>query len=158
MFHRHPILSVVTFAYLGLVAWITLGPPPRTGSDNSLLWTMIGFFAEHRFTSWLTYSRVEFLANVAMFVPIGLFFLLLFGRRLWIVAVLASAGLTVAIESVQLFLPERVSDLRDIVANSVGGLVGVLLALALTAGSARRAKARKVARERELTARSRVRV
>jgi glycopeptide antibiotics resistance protein len=157
MFHRHPVLSAVTFAYLGLVAWITLGPQPDTGSDDSLLWVLLGVFSEHRYTNWLTYSRVEFLANVAMFVPVGLFFLLLFGRRLWLVAALAGVGLTCAIETAQLFLPDRVSDVRDLVANSVGGLVGVLLALCLTAASARRARARKAARARERRQRARVR-
>lgn len=157
MFHRHPILSAVTFAYLGLVTWITLGPQPNTGSGNSLFWAVLHFFSEHRSTSWLTYSRVEFLANVGMFVPVGLFFLLLFGRRLWWVAVLAGATLTVAIETAQLFLPGRVSDVRDLVANTVGGLIGVLAALVVTAGSARRARARTAARGRESVDRQRVR-
>jgi glycopeptide antibiotics resistance protein len=96
------------------------------------------FFSSHETTRWLTYDRVEFLANVAMFVPIGIFFVLLFGRRLWFVSVISGVMLTVAIEVAQRFIPGRVSDARDLVANSLGTVVGVLVALVLTQAKARR--------------------
>ncbi|MCU1523114.1 MAG: VanZ family protein [Microbacteriaceae bacterium] len=137
MFRRHPLLSLITLGYLAFVGWITLGPQPVDGSHGSWLWRLLRFFAGHELTSWLTYSRVEFLANVAMFVPIGVFFLLLFGRRLWFVGILAGVALTLVIEGVQLFLPARVSDVRDLVANSLGATIGVLVALVLTASKAR---------------------
>ena len=41
--------------------------------------------------TWLTYDRAEYLANVALFVPVGLFLLLLFGTRFWWLAVAAAA-------------------------------------------------------------------
>ncbi len=87
--------------------------------------------------------------NVLMFVPVGLFFLLLVGRRQWWAAVLLGVALTVGIEVVQLFLPDRVSDLRDIVANSVGAFVGVMAALVVTwPAAARRARAERERRAR----------
>lgn len=138
MFRQHPVLSVATFAYLGLVGWITLGPQPLDDGRDSLLWRALRFFGRHDLTDWITYQRVEFAANVFMFIPIGMFLLLLFGRRLWFVAVLSGVALTVAIETVQRFLPDRVSDVSDIIANSIGALIGVLFALVVTAGRARR--------------------
>jgi glycopeptide antibiotics resistance protein len=137
MFLRHPFLSFVTLAYLALVGWITLGPQPFDGSAGGLIWRALRVFQRYEATDWITYSRLEFGANVAMFVPIGLFFLLLFGRRLWWLSVLFGVGLTVAIEFVQLFLPARVSDPRDLVANSSGAFIGVMAALVLTASKAR---------------------
>jgi len=138
MFRRHPFLSLATFAYLGFVGWVTLGPQPINDHGNSVLHWFLHLFARYDATNWIDYNRLEFLANVGMFVPIGMFFLLLFGRRLFLVATLAGVALTCAIEFTQLFLPDRVSDLRDIVANSVGALVGVVLTLVLTWGTARR--------------------
>ncbi|MBC7724991.1 MAG: VanZ family protein [Burkholderiaceae bacterium] len=138
MFRRHPLLALSTFAYLGFVAWVTLGPQPLDDRGNTLLFRALRFFSRHDTTSWLTYNRVEFLANVGMFVPVGMFFLLLFGRRMWVVAIIAGGALTCAIEFTQMFLPDRVSDVRDIVANSTGALVGVILTLVLTWGKARR--------------------
>ena len=40
--------------------------------------------------------------------------------------------LTCAIEVTQLFLPGRFADLRDILANSLGTLLGVIVGLLLT--------------------------
>ena len=36
MFRHHPILTVVTFVYLGVVGWITLGPQPFDEGSDSL--------------------------------------------------------------------------------------------------------------------------
>lgn len=138
MFRRHPFLSLVTVGYLVLVGFVTLGPQPVNASNGHWLWVMLRFFSAHDATSWLTYSRVEFLTNVAMFVPVGIFFLLLFGRRAWFASVLVGVVLTLAIEGAQLFIPGRVSDVRDLIANSVGTVIGVLVALILTASKARR--------------------
>lgn len=149
MFRQHPLLSVVTFVYLGVVGFITLGPQPLDEGTDSLVWRLLGFFARFGATDWITYSALEFWANVAMFVPVGLFFLLLLGRRRWWVAVLLGVGLTCVIEFAQMFLPSRVSDPRDILANSVGALAGVVIALIVTWPAAIRR-----ARERRLQARA----
>jgi len=137
MFLRHPLLSLVTVAYLGLVGWITLGPQPLNPGNSGMFWRVLNLLSRHEETDWITYNRVEFGANVAMFVPIGLFFLLLFGRRLWWLAILFGVAMTFGIELAQQFIPDRVSDPRDLVANSSGAFLGVVVALVLTAGKAR---------------------
>lgn len=143
MFLRHPILSLATLAYLGFVGWITLGPQPFSGS-NSIVYRVLAILDEHAQTSWVTYAGLEFTGNVLMFLPIGLFFLLLFGRRRWWLAMLFGVLLTIGIETTQLFLPGRVTDARDVVANSLGALLGVIVALVITAGKARRIRAARL--------------
>ena len=142
MFLRHPILSLATIAYLFLVGWITLSPQSGI-EEQSIVWVFVDFFERFPATDWLTFSTVEFLANIALFVPFGLFFVLLLGRRQWWLAILLSIATTVGIEFTQQFIGGRVSDMRDIVANSVGGAVGAILALVLT-----HAKARRIRNER----------
>jgi glycopeptide antibiotics resistance protein len=149
MFRHHPILTVVTFVYLGVVGWITLGPQPFDEGSDSFVWGLLALFGRFSFTEWITYSTLEFWSNVAMFVPVGLFFLLLLGRRRWWLAIVLGVALTCGIEFVQQFLPDRVSDPRDILANSVGALVGVVVALVVTWPAAVRR-----ARERRLQART----
>jgi glycopeptide antibiotics resistance protein len=149
MFRHHPILTVVTFVYLGVVGWITLGPQPFDEGSDSFVWRLLGFFGRFAATDWITYSGLEFWSNVAMFVPVGLFFLLLLGRRRWWLAIVLGIVLTCVIEFAQQFIPDRVSDPRDILANTVGALVGVVVALLVTWPAAVRR-----ARERRLRARA----
>jgi VanZ family protein len=46
--------------------------------------------------------------------------------------------MTVGIETAQLFIPGRVSDVRDVISNSTGAFLGVIAGLILTAPKARR--------------------
>lgn len=146
MFRHHPVLSVITLVYLGVVALVTLGPQPFDERSDGLVWRLLHLFERFDATSWIHYSELQFGANVLMFVPVGLFFLLLLGRRLWWLAVVLGVLLTCAIELAQRYLPDRVSDPDDIVANSVGALAGVVIALVLTWPAAvRRARAARAA-------------
>lgn len=145
MFRHHPVLSLVTFVYLGVVAFVTLGPQPFDDGSGSLVWRLLAFFGRYPPTAWISYGTLEFWSNVAMFVPVGLFFLLLLGRRRWWLAILLGVLLTCGIEFAQLFIPGRVSDPRDVLANSVGAFVGVVVALVWTWPAAiRRARERRM--------------
>jgi glycopeptide antibiotics resistance protein len=132
MFRRHPVLAVLTLGYLGVVAWMTLGPQPLDAGGSRILYRALRFFGSHQLTSWITYDRVEFTANIAMFVPLGLLFVLVLGRRRWWLAMLIGIALTVTIELSQLGIPGRVSDPRDVLANSLGAMLGVIVALLVT--------------------------
>lgn len=146
MLLRHPILSLTTLAYLAIVGWLTLSPQAAP-VNTSLLWRLAEFFGRHSATDWITFSLLEFVANIALFVPFGLFFVLLLGRRLWWLAIALGLLATAAIEFAQQYIVGRVSDPRDLVANATGAVLGALLALVLTT-----AKARRIAAAREAAA------
>ncbi|WP_158597340.1 VanZ family protein [Microbacterium telephonicum] len=69
---------------------------------------------------------VEFAANILLFLPLGLLLTMLSGRP-W-VGMLLAVGLSVSAELIQTLLPNRVTSLRDIVANALGTLLGALIA------------------------------
>jgi glycopeptide antibiotics resistance protein len=143
MLLRHPFLSIATVAYLVLVGWVTLSP--QSGIEqNSIVWRFVEFFEQFPGSDWVTFSAVEFLANIALFVPLGLFFVLLLGRRRWWLAMLLSVVTTLGIEFSQQYISGRVPDVRDIIANSLGGAIGALLALILTYPEARRLRREQV--------------
>jgi glycopeptide antibiotics resistance protein len=135
---QHPLLTAVTVLYLGVVGWITLGPQPTGLVHGSGIWQLLALVREHPSLSWITYSLLEFTANVAMFLPVGVLLLLLMGRRGWWAAILAGGLLSVAIEAAQLFIPGRVSDVRDLESNSIGTVLGVVAALVITLPAALR--------------------
>lgn len=144
MFHRHPFLSLTTFLYLVFVGWVTLTPASSAPTSSELILRVLARLQQYDDFAWLTYDRAEFLANIALFVPVGVFLLLLVGTRFWWVAGLAAFLMTSAIETVQRSIPGRVPDERDILANTAGALIGIVVGLVLTfPASRRRAKARR---------------
>lgn len=150
MLHRHPVLSLLTGGYLAFVAWVTLTPQSYAAQHINVIYRVLDVFHRHGYLTSIDDTRMEFLANIALFVPVGMFLLLLFGTRLWWLGVAASFALTCAIELAQRTIPGRVSDERDLIANGLGAIIGVLIALVLTAPAALRR--RRLRRRRAITA------
>ena len=143
MFRRHPLLSLLTVAYLGALAWVTLTPSSNSDRAFSLLQVVVRELQSHASTDFDTYDDVEFLANIALFVPMGVFVVLLFGRRMWWAGIFAGVLASCWIELAQgVWLSDRVSDPRDLVSNSLGTLLGVLVALLVTWPAAYRLRQR----------------
>jgi glycopeptide antibiotics resistance protein len=143
VFRRHPLLSLLTVAYLGALAWVTLTPSSNSDRAFSLLQVVVRELQLHASTAFLTYDDVEFLANIALFVPMGVFVVLLFGRRMWWAGIFAGVLASCWIELAQgVWLSDRVSDPRDLVSNSLGTLLGVLVALLVTWPAAYRLRQR----------------
>ena len=114
------LLLAVTAVYLLAVAWITLNPFPGDPHRNTLLEGLLAAFAATPLLAWIDYDVVEFTANILLFVPMGVLLAVLLGPgRRWLAVSLGIAA-SLTIEFVQLFEPARVSDARDIVANSLG--------------------------------------
>ena len=82
---------------------------------------------------WLYWTRLEVLANVAMFVPVAMLLTLMLGARRWWLAFGLCLAATAGIELTQHFMPGRVASVQDIVANGVGAVIGVLLAAGIEA-------------------------
>ena len=132
MFHRHPLLSLLTGAYLVFVGWLTLTPQDQHTDQAQLAVRLLDALHRRGVAESVDYSRFEFLANVALFVPVGVFLLLLFGAGGWWLALIASFAMTAGIESLQHEIPGRVPDDRDLIANGMGAVIGVGVALVLT--------------------------
>ena len=152
MLHRHPFLSLLTLLYLGFVGLVTLTPAEDQPNYQDLALRVLARLERYpeldALTSRLNVDRIEFLANIGLFVPLGVFLLLLVGSRLWLVALASGIVLTSMIESVQRSIPGRVSDPRDVAANSIGMFVGIALALLLTLpASLRRRREREARRD-----------
>ena len=134
---RRPAL-LAALAYLLIVGAVTLGPAPwRTrpaveGYDVLSLSTWLSS------GTWSTGRPQEFLANILLFVPLGILLRLAFPRATWAGAVLIGGAISMGIEVLQMW-GSRVSDPRDVVANTIGTFVGALIAAAV-AGLARVAR------------------
>ena len=74
---------------------------------------------------WVDFLTIEFIANIMMFVPLGLLTALVLDRRRWWLLLVVGTAFSCFIELWQLvFLPERFPDWRDLVSNTIGFLIG----------------------------------
>lgn len=143
MLHRHPFLSLVTGAYLLFVGWLTLSPQPIGPGEQTLIARGLAALHERGYAESLDYDRLQYVANIALFVPVGMFLLLLFGAGGWWLAAIACFAMTCGIEVAQQHIPGRVSDINDVVANTLGGVIGVAVALVLTMPATLRRRRRR---------------
>ncbi|MFB2599443.1 VanZ family protein [Herbiconiux sp. P17] len=119
------LLSLYGIAVLFVVAW----PTPIDEASRGLLFRVLNALHRRGLPEIVDYNVIEFAANIAMFIPLGLLVALLLGPRWWWAAFFVCAGVSVSIELYQyLLLPDRYATVRDVVANSTGGAIGTLVA------------------------------
>lgn len=115
-------------AYGLLVVLVATWGTPVDGGVHPWLVRVIAAGQRLGAPSWLGYSAVEFTANVVFFAPFGFFAVLLLGARRWWVGPLGGFVVSSAIETVQaVFLPARFASVDDVVANTAGAVLGVLV-------------------------------
>jgi glycopeptide antibiotics resistance protein len=119
----------VLIAYTGFILVVTLSPSQLDISVQRFVLRFVEVLHRYGVPTWFGYGEVEFLANIAMFIPFGFILTLLFPVKWSWLAVVLSLMFSTGIELFQReFLDERIYDTRDIVANTLGSTVGFLVA------------------------------
>lgn len=113
--------------FVGFTVWL---PASVSSKVTGLVGVVARWVSDAGIASYHSSAVVlEFLANVALFVPIGLLLPFAWSRlRLWQV-VLIGALMSGLIESVQGLMPSRFPTISDVIANSLGTLVGGVIAV-----------------------------
>ena len=123
---------IILVISLTLILFLTLFPFRFEQFDR--IWQIHHHFSGFEYGG---YSRCcthlafyEPLANVLLFMPFGFGLASLFNkkpvRRSFVIALIASLGLSLTIEFLQVFQPERSPSLTDVLTNSTGGILGFL--------------------------------
>ncbi|MHB1489959.1 MAG: VanZ family protein [Cellulomonas sp.] len=136
-----PWSHALLVAYTAFVLFVTWWPSPQ--STNAPQWETAILDTIRGVGIPMTMPVLEALANVGMFVPIGM--LLVPGWSAWLTrrgrttasaparttaaaifvrTALTGMALTIVIETVQLAIPGRYSTVQDVVMNTLGGAVG----------------------------------
>ncbi|MCH5303790.1 MAG: VanZ family protein [Ruminococcus sp.] len=73
------------------------------------------------------------LQNILMFVPIGFTLFIVFNNKHRVlISIAVSFGLSLFIEICQLFLKSGIFELDDLLNNTIGGLIGIILCLTVS--------------------------
>jgi glycopeptide antibiotics resistance protein len=123
-------LRITLAVYLFALALIAFWPVPVDGAAKGTLDIITAWCATHGL-GIITYAHIESTANVLLFVPLGMLLtLLLRPSRFWMPPLICFAA-SVFIELSQgALLAHRFASLGDVIANTIGGLVGTAIALA----------------------------
>lgn len=121
---HHGVLVLLTL-YLATLAcigfWPTRVDGPLVAFTNDVLSTVRGIAP----AAGIEYKHAESIANVILFIPLGLLGALLVPVRRWGLAALAGLTTSAAIETIQfLLLSQRTASLRDVATNTLGALLG----------------------------------
>lgn len=131
---RVALASILLVVYVGVVLVATLSPTPLDQGYESAIARFLSVLHRNGVPLWFGYNRLEFTANIAMFVPLGFLAVMLVPARVWWTALLVCPAMSVAIEVTQATaLSSRFATITDVLANSLGALVGILMAVALRA-------------------------
>jgi len=125
----HRLTVAVALAYLVFLCFIALWPTHVDQNMDVVHWPWVSWIRE---TFDLTYPEsydvVEFGSNVALFVPFGIVASLQLRNWPFVLPVIVGAFTSTCIELAQHWLrPERTASVGDVVANSLGVLIGVTL-------------------------------
>ena len=128
---RRTVLSLAV-AYALVLALIALWPTPVDRPLDGLIVDAVQWARTIGLPHWFGYGLIEFLANVALFAPFGFFVSALLDTHPAISALVGFAT-SASIEALQLAVrPERFATISDVLANTLGAVIGVAFAHIVT--------------------------
>jgi glycopeptide antibiotics resistance protein len=131
---RKPLLVIALAGYLILLTATSLWPKPVDGQGLLAIITsdLLNFASTVSWLSWIQYNQLEAIANVVLYIPLGIFLVLLLNKtKLWVLCLLPVLVSLSAEVSQRLFLPDRYATVNDVFYNALGGVLGVFIAASI---------------------------
>jgi glycopeptide antibiotics resistance protein len=131
-FRRRLVMALLAI-YTVFVLVVTLTPRmPGTDFVGRFVSRVLYEFHQRGLFTSVDYLDIEFAGNILMFVPLGVFTALLLSRRAWWTLLLLGTVFSGFIETFQaLFLPDRFPEVRDLLSNTTGFLLGAAASVLL---------------------------
>jgi glycopeptide antibiotics resistance protein len=129
---RRRLVMAMLVVYTGFVLLVTLTPRmPGASLVSRAVDRFLYELREHGITN-IHFLDIEFFGNILMFIPLGVFAALLVPRRAWWTLLFMGTAFSGVIEASQAaFLPDRFPEVRDLISNTTGFLIGALFSVVL---------------------------
>lgn len=119
---------------VGIVLWATMSPTPLDQGYEGAIDRLLGVLHRNGVPEWFGYNKLEFSANVLMFVPFGFLLSLALPRRAVWATLLVIPVFSASIELIQaIALSARFATPLDVLANTIGGYLGAIVAFLIRA-------------------------
>lgn len=89
-------------------------------------------------------GKAETISNAIIFIPLGLYAGVLFGQWTWLKKLLFFFAVSFTFEALQIIFKIGAFDITDLITNTSGGIIGLLLFELIAKLSGNRAKAQKI--------------
>jgi glycopeptide antibiotics resistance protein len=131
---RKPLALLALTSYLIILITASLWPKPVDGIGviATITRALLRFTSGIDVLKWIQYNQLEAIANVALYIPLGIFLVLFWPTaKLWLLCLIPVLVSVVVEISQRLFLPDRYSTVNDVFFNALGGLLGVVIAVSI---------------------------
>jgi glycopeptide antibiotics resistance protein len=119
---------------VGTILLATMWPTPLDRDFQSSIDKLLEVLHRNGAPLWFGYNKLEFTANIAMFVPLGFLLTMLLPQKVWWLALTLCPALSIGIEFTQAtFLASRFATVNDVIANSLGAFIGAFIAVMIRA-------------------------
>ena len=126
--------TVTLFFCVGIVLLATMWPTPLDQDYAAAVDKFLAVLHRNGIPMWFGYNKLEFSANILMFLPLGFLIALLLPAKAWWLALLICPAMSIGIELTQsVALSARFATISDVIANSTGALCGIFMAVLLRA-------------------------
>jgi glycopeptide antibiotics resistance protein len=128
---RKPLALTALLSYLIVLVGTTLWPKPVDGEGllAKITSEVLIFTSNISWLNWIQYNELEAIANVLLYIPLGIFLVVFAQRtRTWVLVLIPVLVSLLAEGSQRLFLPDRYATINDVAYNALGGLIGILIA------------------------------
>lgn len=131
---REGVTVLLLVACLAAVLLATMWPTPLDQGYSASIDKFLSVLHRNGVPQWFGYNKLEFSANIVMFLPLGFLVTMLLPGKVWWLALVLCPALSVSIEFAQgALLSARFATISDVVANSFGAIVGAFFAVLLRA-------------------------
>ena len=131
---RQWLAALLLAAVFGTILLITMWPAPVDKGYSGSIDKVLTVMHRHGVPTWFGYNRLEFTANIIMFIPLGFLVSLLLSQRLWWFALVICPAFSISIELTQAaFLAARFATASDVISNSTGAIIGIFFAVLVRA-------------------------
>lgn len=129
---RRNFTAILVSSYLAILIAASFWPKPIDGEGflTSVTRDLLNFFQQSPELAWIQYNQLEGITNVILYIPMGIFVVVFLKKLNPVIATLIPIAVSLIAESSQmLFLPERYATWQDVFNNSLGGVIGVAIAV-----------------------------
>jgi VanZ family protein len=127
---RKPLAVLALLSYLIVLVGTTLWPKPVDGEGllAKITSDLLIFTSKISWLDWIQYNELEAIANVFLYIPLGMFLVAFAPRTRTLVLVLIPVIISLVAEGSQrLFLPDRYATINDVLYNALGGVIGIFI-------------------------------